>query len=95
MGFQKSPHWRDQAALPLRFVLSDCVKMGKDNIVAAYAHLTFGRLFFFSHSPQPYGLETHLFLFVMKTQSEAEVCSKFKKKDNYATSKPLHNLIIP
>lgn len=47
--------------------------MGKDNIVAAYAHLTFGRLFFFSHSAQPYELETHLFLFVMKTQSEAEV----------------------
>lgn len=68
--------------------------MGKDNIVAAYAHLTFGFFFFFSHSLQPYGLETSLFLFVMKTQSETEVCNKFKKTDNYATSKPLHNLII-
>jgi len=68
--------------------------MGKDNIAAAYAHLTFRRLFFFSHSPQPYGLETHLFLFVMKTQSEVEMCSEFRK-DNYATSKPLHNLVIP
>lgn len=86
---------RNQAALALRFVLTVCLKMSKDNIVAAYAHLTFGRLFFFSYSPQPYGLETHLFLFVMKTQSEVEVGSKFKKKDNCATSKPLHNLIIP
>lgn len=42
--FQMSSHVRDQAALPLRYVLSVCLKMSKDNIVAAYAHLTFGKL---------------------------------------------------